>query len=156
MDAAGNLVIGCRLGTAVKPPYADFWTAQGEWTVERTDPFVPPGPKRTGLRDRFERLDVIDSAGNVAAMMHAATLTLADGEELFWIYPGQFDTACALGGDLWVARANWPRRRGFRAEVSGTMLAREDRGLLIGIAAMLTQTSLRKRRLSSFGDFGGV
>jgi hypothetical protein len=155
-DEAGNLVIECMLGTAVKPPYATFRTAQGKWTVERTDPFVPPGPKRSGFRHRLERLDVFDSGGEVVATMHGATLKLAHGEELIWVYP-QYTTLCGLRDGLWVARAKWPRRQGFRAEVSGAMLAREDRGLLIGIAAMLTQTSLRKRRMDSLsGGVGGV
>jgi hypothetical protein len=155
VDGAGLRVIEVWLGTAVKPPYAVFRTAQGEWRVERTDPFVPPGPKRSGLRSHAERLDVVDSSGEIAATMHRATLTLADGETLTWVYPGS-TTLCGLGDGLWVARAHWPRRRGFRAEVSGTMLAREDRGMLVGIGAMLTQTSLRRRRIDSWTGGGAA
>jgi hypothetical protein len=155
VDVAGLRVIEVRLGAATKPPYAVFRTAQGEWRVERTDPFLPPGPKRRGLRGRAERLDVVDSSGEIAATMPGATLTLGDGETLTWVYPG-FTTLCGLGDGLWVARAHWPRRRGFRAEVSEAMLAREDGGLLVGIGAMLTQTSLRRRRIDSWTSGGAA
>jgi hypothetical protein len=111
VDGAGLRVIEVRLGTAVKPPYAVFRTANGEWRVERTDPFLPPGPKRSGLGGRAERLDVVDSSGDVVATMSSGRLTLAEGEELTWVYPGR-TTLCGLGDGLWVARAHWPRRRG--------------------------------------------
>ncbi|MGZ5342707.1 MAG: hypothetical protein ACXWEK_06715, partial [Solirubrobacterales bacterium] len=155
MDGAGHIVIEARLGNAAKPHYAVFRTAQGEWRVERTDTFVLPGPRRSGLRDRTERLDVLDSSGNVVAVMRRGQLTLADGENLRWVYPATYSTSCGLGGDLWVAKAHWPRRRGFRAELSGGMLAREDRGLLTGIAAMLTHTSLRSRRIRNWTSAEG-
>src|SRR2546430_914970 len=109
----GQHVIEVRLGTAAKPPYAVFSTAQGEWKVERTDPFVPPGARRTALRGRWHTLDVIDSSGNVVATMRGSQLTLADGEELTWVYPRSYTTLCGLGNGLWLARAHWPRRRGF-------------------------------------------
>jgi hypothetical protein len=154
VDGAGLRVIEVRLGTAVKPPYAVFRTTNREWRVDRTDPFLPPGRKRSGLRGRAERLDVIDASGDIVATMSSGRLTLSEGEELIWVYPG-LTTLCGLGDGLWVARAHWPRRRGFRAEVSGAMLARDDRGLLTGIGAMLTQTSLRSRRIDSW-TWGGA
>ena len=150
VDAAGSDVIEVRLGTAAKPPYAVVRTAQGEWRVDRFDPFRPPGPKRTGLDGGRERLDVLDSDGNIVARKSGYTLTLADGEELTWD-----STACGLGNGLWTARAHWPRRRGFRAEVSREMLAREDHGLLAGVAALLTQTTLRSQRIDTWTDFTG-
>ena len=150
IDGGGHVVIESSLGTAAKPFFAVFRTAHGEWRVERKDPFVPPGPERRGLRDRAERLDVFDPGGNVVATHHAGDLALSDGETFEWVPPDAFSTSCGLGGDLWVAKAKWPRRRGFRAELSGAMLAREDCGLLAGVAAMLTHTSLRRRRARSW------
>jgi hypothetical protein len=147
VDSAGLRVIEVRLGAKAKPPYAVFRTASGEWRVERTDPFRPPGPKRSGLRGTAERLDVIDSSGDIVATKSSGRLTLAGGEELTWIQPRSSTSLCGLGDGLWVARAHWPRSGGFRADVSDAMLARDDRGLLTGIAAMLTQTSLRSRRI---------
>lgn len=113
VDSASNDVIEVRLGTVAKPPHATVRTAQGEWRVDRFDPFRPPGPKRTGLDGGRERLDLLDSDGNIVATKSGYTLTLADGEELTWD-----STACGLGDGLWTARAHWPRRRGFRAEVA--------------------------------------
>ena len=154
VDHAGHVVLEARLRRAAKPAYAVIRTAQGELRVDRTDGFLPPGPKRSARRDRSEKLEVVDPTGNVVATMRKNQLTLADGEALAWAGPRIWSNRCGLGGDLWLAKGLRPRRRGFRAELSGAMLAREDRALITGIAAILTQVALTSNRGGGAAEFG--
>ncbi len=86
--------------------------------------------------------------------MREDQLALGSGEALTWVGPAIWSSVCSLGGDLWVAKVLWPRRRGFRAELSGAMLAREDRALLTGIAAVLTQSTLSSAGMGGGWDLG--
>ena len=145
-DAAGQIVVEARLGSAAGPDHAAFRTAHGEWRIvdrKRVKEWTGKGP-RPMWRDVISPTDrvVIDVSNQDVATMNKADLTLADGETLTWAGPRLWSSLCGLGGDLWVARGLRPRRRGFRAELSGAMLAREDRALLTGIASILTQVSL--------------
>ena len=102
IDGGGHVVIESRLGAAAKPFLAVFQTALGEWRVERKDPFVPPGPKRQGLRDRAEgRLEVFDPSGSLVATLHAGELALTHGETLVWVPPDAYSTSCRAGECDW-------------------------------------------------------
>jgi hypothetical protein len=157
VDGAGHVVVEARLRGAAKPAYATFATAHGEWRIERRGRWLPPGlpgPRRSSRRDGKPRLDVVDWAHRVVATMRGSELTLADGETLTWVGPRIWSSLCGLGGDLWIAKGLRPRRRGFRAELSGAMLAREDRALLTGIAAVLTYAALSHPGGGGAADFG--
>jgi hypothetical protein len=155
VDGADHVVVQAALGRAAEPALALLRTAHGEWRVERrTDPFLPPGPVRRARTDRTETLEAIDASGTVVASMRRDQLTLADGETLTWVGPRLWSSRCGLGGDLWVAKGLRPRRRGFRAELSGAMLAREERARLTGLAAVLTHWALTSPGGGAAADLG--
>jgi hypothetical protein len=129
LDPDGNALVRGLLGMAAKPAYAVFEAAEGRWHIEQAD------------RRRFA---VVDSGGNVVATARSGEVALANGETLPWEWSRHGDRY--LLGDLCVSEARGRSNRGFTVELSEEMLSRQDRGLITGIASVLTQDRLRHRR----------
>ena len=156
-DTNGQNVVEASLARVGKPEVAVFRTAVGEWRIElrkRKWTGKEPEPRWRGWFASRDQV-VVDASGSVVAAMRNDRLTLADGETLAWVGPRVWNSLCGLGGDLWVAKGLRPRRRGFRAELSRAMLAREDRELLSGIASIMTQIDLTGNGATPIVDPGG-
>jgi len=106
-------------------------TAGGRWRVEQS---ISSGSEIAAL----------DSAGNAVATSSRSKVVLADGEVLSW-EQRSLPTRYRLG-DLWVAKGSWRSKRRFSAELSEAMLARDDRSMLVGVASLLTQHAVVRRR----------
>jgi hypothetical protein len=122
-DPNGDAVVQAVLAKAVKPAYAVFKAADGEWRVEQTG--------------RHE-LVVLDPSARASARVRTGEVVLANRETLTWHKPSHVRPRYRLGGDLWVAKPSRLPVRRFNAKLSQAMLARDDRGLLVGIASILT------------------
>ena len=124
-DGNGAVVVEAKLHKEAKPAEAIFTVAGGEYRIERLE-----------TREHA----VIAPDGSPAARYRKKEIGLAGGDVLRWESSSFLRSRYRLGDDLWVAKPRWPPPlRGFRAEVSPAFLAREDRDLLAGIAAVLTQ-----------------
>ena len=99
-------------------------------------------------------LVVVNASNQDVATMRNMELRLADGGSFTWVGSRIWSSICGLGGDLWVAKGLRPRRRGFRAELSRAMLAREDRELLTSIASILTHVDLTRRGAADLSGIG--
>lgn len=148
-DRDGNVVVQGKLGKAAKPALAQIVTAEGRWRLERRErPRNAMGARIFWRRlPTFQERVVINTSNEEeVATLRGTNLTLADGETLTWAGPRIWTSLCGLGDGLYVAKSLWPRRRGFRAELSPAMLAREDKALLTGLGAILTQMARMNRR----------
>jgi hypothetical protein len=130
-DLKGDAVVRATLGEAVKPAYAVLITAEGEWRVEQM-----------GRRE----LLILDPSAQASARVGTGEVVLADGETLTWHKPSHLRPRYRLGGDLWVAKPSRVPVRRFSAKLSQAMLGHEDRGLLVGIASILTMHLVQVRR----------
>jgi hypothetical protein len=97
---------------------------------------------------------VLDAFGNPVATAKNGEVVRGNSEHLPWARSNLPRTRYRLGGDLWVAKASWLSRRRFSAELSQAMLARDDTNLLVGIASILTQDAVARRR-ALLGAAGG-
>jgi hypothetical protein len=124
----GEVVVEARLRKRAEPSAAVFETAEGEYRLERPERF---------------HLAVFDPSGAEVTRKQKEAVTLAGDEVLEWDESTFVRSRFRLGGDLWVAKPRWPPPlRGFTAELSTGFLAREDRGMLAGLAAVLTQWAI--------------
>jgi len=130
-DPNGNVVVEAMERQADDRVEMVLDTAGGRWRVEQA---VSSGSEIT----------VLDSAGNAVAISSRGKVVLADGEVLSWErrnLPARYRL-----GDLWVAKGSWRSKRRFSAELSEAMLARDDKSMLVGIASLLTQHAVLRRR----------
>jgi hypothetical protein len=130
-DSTGSAVIQVTLGKAADSAGAIFETAEGRWRIEPSGHWVA----------------ILDSARKTVAAARDGEVVLLSGERLPW-KQSSFPTRYRLGEDrLWVARGRW-LSQGFTAKVSSATLARDDKGLLVGIASVLTQNAVKRRQRS--------
>ena len=120
-DPAGGTVAEIAFGKGVKPALAIFETAGCKWRLL-------PGSRSEAY--------VLDPDGVPVARARDGEVLMPDGETLAWVRTA-FVNRYHLGPDLWVAHSQL-LRRGFSAKLSPAMLARDDRGMLTGLAATLT------------------
>jgi len=128
----GAVIVEGALGKAAAPAEATFKAADGTWSVEA---------------DGSKTVVVLDWRRKAVATARKGEVDLPSGEKLLW-KQASFPTRYRLGDDLWVAKPSRLPVRRFSAELSQAMLNREDRGLLVGIASILTLhvVQLRARR----------
>jgi hypothetical protein len=122
-DPNGDPVVRAALGKLARPDYAWFEAATGAWRMK--------APVHTELH-------VVDSrTGKAVATWLKGKIVLADGEVLRWVTTSFARRQSRLGGNLWVVKLS-PIRGRFDASLSQTMLDREDRELIVGIASIVT------------------
>lgn len=137
----GGVVVEARVDKAAKPSVAVFETAEGEYHLERAD----------------SNLLVLYGPGNAeVARKVKGAVELPGGESLPWKTSDFVISRYRLGEDMWVAKPRFPGPgRGFKAEVSIGFLAREDRGILAGLATVLTMSAIEtKAAMDSIGNPG--
>ena len=150
-NSADHAVVEATLGRSARGASdATFRTAHGQWRIEARSRRESEGTgkwPRPMWRDVIapEDLVVVDDDNQDVATLRGRELRLVDGESLIWVGSRIWSGTCGLGGDLWIAKGLRPRRRGFRAELSEAMLAREDGELLTGVASILTHVNLTGR-----------
>jgi hypothetical protein len=153
-DSDGSPVVGAVLGKAAYPHDAIVETFEGTWRM-RADRGLEKVRVPTTV-DASDRMSIRDEAGKTVAIARTGEVLLPWTEERFaWDQSNPPRTRYRLGGDLWVARGSWLRRR-FVAELSPAILGRDDKCLLVGIASVLTQSVIeaRRRLLSGAGGAG--
>jgi hypothetical protein len=127
-DPTDAVVVQAALGKAASPAYAKFETAGQSWRIDHGSSSAA----------------VLDCNGDLVAKVLQGAIVLADNERLEWELSG-LPLSCRIG-DLWVARLGVMRERRFKAQLSPAMLAREDLGLLAGLASVLTFSAHRLRQ----------
>jgi hypothetical protein len=137
LDPNGNLVVHGTLGKLAKPAYAVFESAEGRWHMERAG---------------HRKLAILDSTGNAVATVRNGKVILADGETFAWEWVGGWGRDSFRLGELCESE---PGKRSFGLQLSEAMLGREDRNLLTGIASILIQDVMRRRRRWAFLRFLG-
>jgi hypothetical protein len=141
-DPAGGTVAEIAFGRGVKPALAIFETDDGRWRF---------------LSGSRSEVAVLDPDGRTVARARDGEVLMPDGETLAWVRTA-FVNRYHLGPDLWVAHSQL-LRRGFIAKLSPEMLARDDRGMLTGLAATLTHFAVSGRSGGFDGgwfDGGGI
>jgi hypothetical protein len=119
----GDVVVEAAKIKAPDGPEMVFETAAGRWRI---------------VQAGRSAVTVLDPIGKAVATVRGGEVALATGETLSWEKKG-IPVRYRLGGNLWVAKDRWRSGRRFSAELSRTMLFRDDVSLLTGIAAVLTQ-----------------
>lgn len=142
-DPNGRVVVEAAEITAPDRAGVVFETAGGRWLIEQAG---------------RSAVTVLDPADRAVATVRKGEVVLAAGETLPWEQSGLPRTRYRLGGDLWVARGSWKSGSRFNVELSQALLGRDDEGLLVGIASILTQHAMtrRSRLLGAAGAFGAA
>jgi hypothetical protein len=130
VSPSGETVVEAALGEAASPAYAVFETAAGRFRIPHSG-----GSHLTGK----EWTSVFDESRNPVAVIRTGEIILpgdesSSGSSRPW-------GAASSANDLWRAKK---RRRGFKADLSQAMLAREDKDVVPGIASVLTVSAWQR------------
>jgi hypothetical protein len=144
-NPTGNPVVAVAVNETSDHVLVVFETAAGRWRFQQL------------RQDHGSEITIFDAADRAVATARNGEVALATGETLAWEQTTRRRLRYRLGGDLWVARRSRGSGRRFRAELSQSMLARDDMSLLVGIASVLTQDAVKRQRRRSVvaGLLGG-